>query len=217
MDADKVDLLGEGEWHGLFHPPSDESATFLGRLRYSATRGTSLEYMVPGSARPQVSGVLHGMLEGGQAVTLFSQTPMSPVIPSMKGGFERLAGWIPLTAFCVGEYFEEEPLVSSISFTVSGLDEFLASDPATRAPSWPSSPAVVHQLPDGTLEVRHAMRGTGISRLSQHLMHPNPSVLAQLDTVFQSVRQQHPDEWFMLRTALEPALSLMPCNRQIAK
>lgn len=208
MDADKIDLLGEGEWHGLFHPPSDNTTMFLGRLRYSATEGSSLEYMVPGSNLPLIEGVTHGMLESGEAVTLFSAGQIAPVLPSMKGGFERLAGRIPLTAFCIGELLSEEPLVSSLSFAVPGLEEFLAPDPAVTPPSWPGSPAVVHCLADGTLEVRHAMGGTGIARLSDHLMHPNSGALAELETHFHAVRQQHPSDWFMRRTSLEAALTL---------
>lgn len=208
MDADKIDLLGEGEWHGLFHAPSSARDTFLGRLRYSATDGSWLEYMVPGTSQPQLDGIVHGMLEGGQPVTLFSQVRHSPVMPSMKNGVERIDGRLPLTAILVGDHFDEEPEVASLAFSVPCLDEFLASDPAITAASWPGKPVVVHPLADGTLEVRHAMTGNGISRLSEHLMHPDPAALAALDTYFHAVRKQHPNEWFMLRTSLEWALGL---------
>ena len=208
MDADKIDLLGEGEWHGLFHAPSGAGTAFLGRLRYSATEGASLEYMLPGTTQPHVDGVVHGMLESGQPVTLFSRVRQSPVMPSMKNGVERIAGRFPLTAFLVGDQVDDEPMVSSLSFSTPALDEFLALDPAIVAASWPGKPVVVHPLVDGTLEVRHAMTGNGISRLSEHLMHPNPAALAALDTHFHALRKQHPNEWFMLRTSLEWALGL---------
>jgi hypothetical protein len=208
LNADLVDLLGEGDWPGLFHPRADDSAAFLGRLRYSATRGTWLEYMQPGTRQPALDGVVHGMLESGHAVTLFSNGPTEPVMPSMKDGFERIAGRMSVSAFCVGEHFDAEPTLASVSFSVTGLDEFLAADPLAVAPSWPGKAAVTHELGDGTLEVYHVMSGNGISSLSDRLMHPTPAALTELETLFQAVRVKHPTEWFLLRTSVKPVLRL---------
>jgi hypothetical protein len=208
LDADNIDLLGEAEWSGLFHPASDEGHTFLGRLRYSATRGSRLEYMVPGSRQPLFDTVVHGILESGHPVTVFSNAPPMPAMPAMRDGYERLTGKMGVNSFCVGEHFDAEPTVSSLSFSVTGLDEFLAADPRVATPSWYGKAVVTHDLGDGALEICHVMSGEGISSLSERLMHPDPAALAELDTSFHAVRAKHPSEWFYLRTSVKPVMRL---------
>lgn len=202
-------LFDSTTWTGEFFHPDLFESRFSGTLKYSPAGGVLLTYRKVDDGKVPSTPVLQGVLDSGDMCTLFGTFAPSGLGFSVRNGLYSTHGQHGFALLIVGAFVRGDYTVDDITFTLSGLQDFLVHPGGKNAVKFQNEAVHSTPLPFGTLELRtSATFGFLPKDVSAAIYTHDEEAMEDLIETFSTLQQRHPKTIFMQKKELEYNLRL---------
>lgn len=193
-------LFSKSEWTGEFYPPNEFERRFAGKVTYSPNTGAVLAFTVIEPIEPPEGVLLHGMIDHGIPCTAFGRFN-----PGFMGHSNHARhGSVGLEFFVIGEHLSCEDRYKTISFALTGLQDFFFPTGFPQHVRYEGKPIHTIKVDFGEVEIFQAvaLEFLDLNNIDGWIWSPDNDAMAAMRASLQSIEQERPGARFMLRSDL---------------
>jgi len=195
-----MDIFSEHIWFGDFFFPDDYDNRFSGKLNFSPESGIELFYLISSDAKLGSTDVLHGILETGEACTLFGKFSTDHSGFTVKQGFSSKKGSVAFSFLVIGDHLSVTPAFQEIIFSLSSMEEFFVPKDFKAQVKYKKEPLLTWSLPYGRLEVGLSATFNLVgSDITSRIYSQNDAANTALQAAYRNVQEENPNAFFMHR------------------
>lgn len=198
-----MNIFSNHTWFGEFFFPEDHENRFAGRLDYSPSAGIRLSWLMAGVVPPRTSEILHGLLENGDACTLFGKFNTTHSGLSIKQGYATKNGTSYFSLAAIGDLLSNETISKDVDFSLSGMDEFFVPSGLKDEATYRNESLFSWKTPQAKFEVGLNARFKSIGAdITSRIYSHDESANSCLRKAYNEICKNNPSAYFMHREKL---------------
>lgn len=193
-------LFSESEWIGEFYPPNRFEKRFAGKVTYSPTDGAVLAFTVVEPVDPPDGALVHGMIDHGIPCTAFGKFDPN----FLEYSNSAMLGKVGLEFFVIGEHLSVDDRYKTISFTLTGLQDFFFHTGFPQGIKYEGKPIHTIKVDFGEVEIFQAVtfEFLDLNNIDGWIWSPDSDAMEAMRASLRAIKQGRPRAKFMLRSDL---------------